>query len=35
VARFDAEHKALLAHDFPGDPLQVPHRCWAAIGVEP
>ena len=34
VARFDAEHAALLARDFPDDPLQVPHRCWAAIGSQ-
>jgi SAM-dependent methyltransferase len=35
VARFDAEHEALLARDFPDDPLRVPHRCWAVIGVKP
>ena len=35
VARFDAEHAALLARDFPNDPLHVPHRCWAAVGVKP
>lgn len=29
VAAFDAEHAALLARDFPADPLAVPHRCWA------
>lgn len=35
VARFDAEHEALLARDFPDEPLRVPHRCWVAIGVKP
>ena len=35
VARFDAEHEALLARNFPDDPLHVPHRCWAAIGIKP
>lgn len=35
VARFDREHTALLARDFPDDPLLVPHRCWAAVGVKP
>jgi SAM-dependent methyltransferase len=35
VARFDAEHAAMLAHDFPADPLLVPHRCWAAVGRAP
>jgi SAM-dependent methyltransferase len=35
VARFDAEHAAMLARDFPDDPLQVPHRCWAAVGIKP
>ena len=35
VARFDAEHQALLARDFPDDPLAVPHRCWVAIAVKP
>jgi SAM-dependent methyltransferase len=31
VAAFDAEHAAMLARDFPADPMQVPHRvlaCW-------
>jgi SAM-dependent methyltransferase len=32
VARFDAEHTALLAERFPGDPLRVPHRVFALIG---
>ena len=35
VARFDAEHEAMLAQDFPVDPLLVPHRCWAALGRNP
>lgn len=35
VARFDAEHEALLARDYPEDPPPVPHRCWAAIGSTP
>ena len=32
VAAFDAAHAALLARDFPADPLAVPHRCWAVWG---
>ena len=35
VARFDAEHEAMLARDFPADPLLVPHRCWAAVARAP
>jgi SAM-dependent methyltransferase len=35
VARFDAEHAALLARAFPENPLHVPHRCWAALGFKP
>ena len=35
VAAFDAEHAALLARDFPADPLAVPHRCWAVWGTKP
>jgi SAM-dependent methyltransferase len=35
VAAFDAEHAALLARDFPNDPLSVPHRCWAVWGTKP
>lgn len=31
VARFDAEHAALLAERFPDDPLAVPHRCFALV----
>jgi SAM-dependent methyltransferase len=32
VAEFDTEHAAMLARDFPADPLSVPHRCWAVWG---
>lgn len=35
VAAFDAEHAAMLARDFPADPLQVPHRIVAAWGRKP
>ena len=35
VARFDAELAALLAADFPADPLAVPHRVWAVVAVRP
>jgi len=35
VAAFDADHAALLARDFPADPLAVPHRCWAVWGRKP
>jgi SAM-dependent methyltransferase len=31
VAAFDAEHRDMLAKDYPQDPMQVPHRvvaCW-------
>lgn len=34
VAVFDAEHAALLARDFPANPLSVPHRCWAVWGTK-
>ncbi len=34
VAAFDAKHAALLARDFPADPLAVPHRCWAVWGTQ-
>ncbi len=34
VAAFDAAHAALLARQFPGDPLAVPHRCWAVWGTK-
>jgi SAM-dependent methyltransferase len=32
VAAFDAAHAALLRERFPGDPLAVPHRVFAAVG---
>lgn len=32
VARFSDALTALLASDFPGDPLRVPHRVWALVG---
>jgi len=32
VAAFDAEHAAMLARDFPMDPIPVPHRIVAAWG---
>jgi len=35
VAAFDAEHAAMLARDFPQDPMQVPHRVVAAWGRKP
>ena len=35
VARFDGEHAGLLRARFPGEPLQVPHRVWAAAAVKP
>jgi SAM-dependent methyltransferase len=28
VARFDADHKAMLDRDFPQDPLSIPHRVF-------
>lgn len=31
VARFDAEHAAMLAERFPQEPLMIPHRVWWAI----
>jgi SAM-dependent methyltransferase len=31
VMRFDTDHVAMLATDFPGDPLFVPHRVWALV----
>mgnify|MGYP001220192724 CR=1 FL=1 len=30
--RFDAELAALLARDFPGEELAIPHRVWAVTG---
>lgn len=35
VARFDDTHRALLADRFPTEPLQVPHRVFAAIARAP
>lgn len=35
VARFDADLAALLAADFPDDPLVVPHRLWAVVARAP
>ena len=33
VAAFDGAHAALLAADYPDDPLVVPHRCFALTAV--
>lgn len=33
VSRFDAELARMLAEDFPGDLLHVPHRVWAILGT--
>ncbi len=35
VVAFDEEHTAMLAAMFPEDPLAVPHRAWALVGVKP
>ncbi len=35
VAAFDAEHAAMLARDFPEDPIAVPHRTWALVCRKP
>ena len=35
VRRFDEELRTLLRRDFPGEPLLVPHRVWAAIATRP
>ena len=35
VARFDAELAALLAADWPAEPLLVPHRVWALKAERP
>jgi hypothetical protein len=35
VAAFDAEHAAMLALDYPDDPMQVPHRVVASWGRKP
>jgi SAM-dependent methyltransferase len=35
VARFDAEHRELLATRFPGSPLAILHRVFAVVGRAP
>src|SRR6185437_2549210 len=35
VAAFDAEHRSMLARDFPADPLAIPHRVWALTVKKP
>jgi hypothetical protein len=35
IRRFDREHAALLAERFAEEPLQVPHRLWAALATKP
>lgn len=35
VQTFSDSHRALLARDFPDDPLQVPHRVFAVTGKSP
>ncbi len=35
VAAFDADHAALLARDFPEEPMQVPHRVWVLTARAP
>ncbi len=35
VAAFDDELAALLARDFPSEPLAVPHRVWALVARVP
>jgi SAM-dependent methyltransferase len=35
VERFDAAHREMLARDFPGEPLQTPHRVFAVFGRAP
>ena len=35
VARFDQAHAAMLAKDFPRDPLAIPHRVWAIVARAP
>ncbi len=35
VAAFDRALAALLAAEFPGEPLQVPHRCFALLAIAP
>lgn len=33
VAAFDAQHGDLLATQFPGDTLNIPHRLWAVMAL--
>jgi hypothetical protein len=33
VAAFDAQHGDLLATQFPGDTLNIPHRLWAVVAL--
>ncbi len=35
VAGFDVEHAALLARDFPDEPMPVPHRVWSLTARTP
>jgi SAM-dependent methyltransferase len=35
VERFNAAHAEILARDFPGEPLQTPHRLFAVYGRTP
>jgi SAM-dependent methyltransferase len=35
IAAFDADHAAMLARDFPDEPLAVPHRVWALVARAP
>lgn len=35
VDRFDRELAALLAADYPDEPMEVPHRVWAVVGRAP
>lgn len=35
VERFDLEFQALLAQDFPAEPLHIPHRVFAIICITP
>ncbi len=35
IARFDSAHAAMLAERFASEPLEVPHRVWAAVATRP
>jgi ubiquinone/menaquinone biosynthesis C-methylase UbiE len=35
VARFDAEHTAILRERFPAEPVVAPHRVWTLVGRKP